>query len=295
MNILNATLVASLAVAVTACVSTNSYTHTPLTLESESVYKFSDDKSFALNVADMTGKTYGLRDRALPESAQHRISGAELGVAYTAGALANGLWTLTGTAVVYGIAISDRNWKPMYVLTDLDSSMRDDPMLNEHIEKLIDSKLREAFSSEQVSGFNYVGLAHTDSKQTSNYNVFYSGEECFEGLKALGNEDGLPARFGDYGVFGPIKFDKPTCNAPFRVSVERQVAVGNETRLVIVMEQIGSYAFVSRLATSIGGYSVIPDTYLDLDGTRYSHQMPFVVYDNHLYVFSKDYAPLKLN
>lgn len=295
MKSLKTTLIVSLAIAVTACASTNTYTHTPLTLESESVYKFSDDKSFALNVAHMTGKTTGLRDRALPESAQHRIGGAELGLAFGSGALANGLLSLSSTALVYGIVISDRNWKPMYVLTDLDYSLRDDPMLNEHVERLIDLKLREAFSSEQLGGYEYVGLAHTNKKQSSNYNIFYSGEECFKGLKALGSENGLPAWFGDYGVFGPIQFDKPTCNAPFRVSIERPVAIGDETRLVIVMEQIGSYSFVSKLASSIDGYSVIPEVYQDLDGTRYSHEMPFVVHDNYLHVFSKDYAPLQLN
>ena len=78
----------------TACMSTQPPV---ITQESNEVYQFDDNASFALNVAQMTRKTAGLSDAELPEDAQFKANRGLVGAEYAMSFLTGGLVDLAGS------------------------------------------------------------------------------------------------------------------------------------------------------------------------------------------------------
>ena len=112
MNFIKKSILALSTLSLAACMSTQPPV---ITMESNEVYQFDDDASFALNVAKMTRKTAGLSDVALPEEAQFKANGALVGAEYAMSFLTGGLIDLAGSMGAQSEADRAFNWKPMLV------------------------------------------------------------------------------------------------------------------------------------------------------------------------------------
>ena len=122
----------------TACMSTQPPV---ITQESNEVYQFDDNASFALNVAQMTRKTAGLSDAELPEDAQFKANRGLVGAEYAMSFLTGGLVDLAGSMGAQSQADRAFNWKPMLVfLGDLDNQNVDADAV-----KVVEAELTKTF------------------------------------------------------------------------------------------------------------------------------------------------------
>ena len=278
-----------------ACASTGEFTPAPLTLKSDNVYTFDDSKSFALNVAEMTNKTSGLRDVEVPQDAQHRISGAETGLALFAGGMSSGIFGLAGMGAIYSDASGARNWRPMYAFAEIPAEQTHDQDFTTSVEVLLDKKLREAFDNPVMGDAEYVGLAYPRRKGAINYQVYLTGSLCNAHLNRDERLSGIGKEFGSYGVFGYIEITGDTCTMGLNVSIEQLVTLGGESYAVVVLEQFSGHYLTKNLAEAFPGYSVMPERFTGWAGITYTNTFPYVTHDGYVHVFSKDIEPFPID
>ena len=94
MNLLKKSILVLSSLSLAACMTTQPPV---IKMESNDVYQFNDKASFALNVANMTRKTAGLSDVALPENAQFKANRGLVATEYVFAFVTDGLLDLAGS------------------------------------------------------------------------------------------------------------------------------------------------------------------------------------------------------
>ncbi|MGO3445632.1 MAG: hypothetical protein ACTINA_19405 [Pseudoalteromonas distincta] len=156
MKILQTITLAASTLSLTACLSTQPPV---ITQQSNEVYQFDDNASFALNVAQMTRKTAGLSDVELPEEAQFKANRGLVGAEYAMSFLTGGLVDLAGSMGAQSQADRAFNWKPMLVfLGDLDN-----PNVDADAVKIVEAELTKTF--DNIEDANYLGLMRASKNQ----------------------------------------------------------------------------------------------------------------------------------
>lgn len=267
------------ALTLTACVSTQPPV---VTVESNEVYEFSDEKSFALNVAHMTRKTAGLSDRVRAEDAQFKANKALVGAEYALAFLTNGLGDLAGSMVAQSSADRKFNWKPMLVfLADIDENNVDASVV-----KVVEKELQATF--DNLEGGEFLGLVRLSSDTFINNFVYYYGGEVCENSDATKVSYPKLVKSNMYLNLSP-SYDG-ACETGLNIEVMGEVLFNGEEKSVITVQVINGFSNVDKVLKSTSGFAVVPQSYgAGRYGTkRYMYKSPFVVHDDKLHFFTKD-------
>ena len=285
MNFIKKSILALSTLSLAACMSTQPPV---ITMESNEVYQFDDDASFALNVAKMTRKTAGLSDVALPEEAQFKANGALVGAEYAMSFLTGGLIDLAGSMGAQSEADRAFNWKPMLVfLGDLDN-----PNVDADAVKVVEAELTKTFEKSKNS--NYIGIMRLSADGRDNNFMF-----MFDG--ALCDKTGQPKLKYDLannsGQFINVKREyEGSCSTPVNIEVTGKVNYQGEQKSVVTVTFHGGYAGVTDMAIATSGFAVVPQTFGRWgSGVKYTVPAPYVIHNNTMFLFTKENSSFKLN
>ncbi|KPW01746.1 hypothetical protein [Pseudoalteromonas sp. P1-11] len=266
----------------TACMSTQPPV---ISQESNEVYQFDDNASFALNVAQMTRKTAGLSDVELPEDAQFKANRGLVGAAYAMSFLTGGLVDLAGSMGAQSQADRAFNWKPMFVfLGDLDSQNIDADAV-----KVVERELTNTFNNIDSE---FLGLMRSSSSnRDDNFGVAFKGARCEPSKQTSYTYAGLLRG----GLFLDVKpeYDR-ACGFFVDINVTGKVNVEGEVKDVITLTIIGGYKRIDEILIATSGYAVVPQTYGSWGGVKYTVPAPYVIHDNTMYLFTKENSSFKL-
>ena len=251
MNFIKKSILALSTLSLAACMSTQPPV---ITMESNEVYQFDDDASFALNVAKMTRKTAGLSDVALPEEAQFKANGALVGAEYAMSFLTGGLIDLAGSMGAQSEADRAFNWKPMLVfLGDLSSQNIDADAV-----KVVERELTNTFNNIEGTKFNALLRIKSDHFD-NNFMFFYKGGVICD-----------PSKNTTFNFTGEIEnsnllnFDRKlngSCAAGIKIEVVGKVEYKNQTKDVITLTFINGYESFTDMAVATSGFAVVPKSY----------------------------------
>ena len=269
----------------TACMSTQPPV---ITQESNEVYQFDDNASFALNVAQMTRKTAGLSDVELPEDAQFKANSGLVGAEYAMSFLTGGLVDLAGSMGAQSQADRAFNWKPMLVfLGDVNEKTVDADAL-----KLVEKGLTETFNN--IEGTQYVGIARSRSSHlTNNFMYFYKGGELCHSERVHANYTS-PEPHPLFIDYDPELFNG-SCSSAVKIEVTGKVNYKGEDKDVVTMTILNGYEGYDSIAVKTAGFALVPKSYgVWGSGIKYTVPAPYVVHDNTMYLFTKENSSFKL-
>ncbi|WKD23152.1 hypothetical protein NDQ71_16220 [Pseudoalteromonas sp. KG3] len=284
MNFIKKSILALSTLSLAACMSTQPPV---ITMESNEVYQFDDDASFALNVAQMTRKTAGLSDVALPEEAQFKANGALVGAEYAMSFLTGGLIDLAGSMGAQSEADRAFNWKPMLVfLGDLDN-----PNVDADAVKIVEAELTKTF--DNIEDANYLGLmrASTDVRD-DNFLISFEGPLCDQAKQAKINY----SKVIKAGLYTDVKAEyDQSCGAVVYIESPGKVNYKGEVSSVITITFIGGYETLSDIVVGTSGFAVVPKVYGRWgSGVQYTVPAPYVIHNNTMHLFTKDNSSFKL-
>ncbi len=285
MKILQTITLAASTLSLTACLSTQPPV---ITQQSNEVYQFDDNASFALNVAQMTRKTAGLSDVELPENAQFKANDALVGAEYAMSFLTGGLVDLAGSMGAQSQADKAFNWKPMLVfLGDVNEQNVDADAL-----KIVENGLTETFNN--IEGTQYVGIARSrSSHHTNNFMYFYKGGELCHSERVHANYTS-PEPHPLFIGYDPELFNG-SCSSAVKIEVTGKVNYKGEEKDVVTMTIINGYEGYDSIAAETAGFAVVPKSYgVWGSGIKYTVPAPYVVHDKTMYLFTTDNTSLKL-
>ncbi|MBH0017874.1 hypothetical protein I6E70_15810 [Pseudoalteromonas sp. NGC95] len=258
-----------------------------ITMESNEVYQFDDDASFALNVAKMTRKTAGLSDVEIPENAQFKANGALVGAEYAMSFLTGGLIDLAGSLGAQSEADRAFNWKPMFVfLGDLDRQNIDADAV-----KVVESELTKTF--ENIENSNYIGIMRLSADgRDNNFMLMFDGALCDKTGQSKLKYD----RVNNSGLFINVKREyEGSCATPVNVEVTGKVNYEGEQQSVITVTFHGGYAGFTDMAIATSGFAVVPQTFGRWgSGVKYTVPAPYVIHNNTMHLFTKENSSFKL-
>jgi len=250
-----------------------------ITQQSDDVYEFSKEASFALNVARMSRKTAGLSDVSLPEDAQFKSNSALVGTEYAISFLTGGLTSLAGSLGAQSKADKAFNWKPMLIFTaELDNNNIDSSTV-----KVIENELSKTFKN---IGSTFLGIARSsDSHRDDNFAIFDKGEACDKSELHKVNYEKVLAG----GLFQDIlpKYDQ-SCFTPVSIEVTGKVKLEGKIQDVIVVIFQGGYRRVTDITSATSGFALVPESYGRWgSGIRYKVGAPYAVSNNEIHFFVK--------
>lgn len=261
-----------------ACASTSTYGTDPIELESTATYEFNDDDSFARNVAYMTGKTKGLRDKDNFADAQLEITRGSVAIDAGLGLLQGGLVSALGNYVSGSTSRGAIDLKPTYMVL-MDDTNPADGNYSDDVLARVEKELRDVF--DVMPGAEFVGI---DRDKTSNSKglllAFWQGERC-DNLVESGRTRQLSAQ--GLSQFSSLSnFDG--CVMGIRASLPWLY----NGKLVLVLEQLTGFSIEQAIVRAGGiGYTFIPSTYV-LNQYRTNVAFPFVLHDETVHLFSTD-------
>jgi len=269
----------------TACMSTQLPV---ITQESNEVYQFDDNASFALNVAQMTRKTAGLSDVELPEDAQFKANSGLVGAEYAMSFLTGGLVDLAGSMGAQSQADRAFNWKPMLVfLGDVHEKTVDADAL-----KIVERELTNTFNNIEGTKFNALLRIKSDHFD-NNFMLFYKGGVICD-----------PSKNTTFNFTGEIEnsnllnFDRKlngSCAAGIKIEVVGKVEYKNQIKDVITLTFINGYESFTDMAAATSGFALVPKSYgVWGSGIKYTVPAPYVIHDNTMYLFTKENSSFKL-
>lgn len=285
MKILKTIALTASTLSLTACLSTQPPV---ITQQSNDVYQFDDNASFALNVAQMTRKTAGLSDVDLPENAQFKANDALVGAEYATSFITGGLVNLAGSIGAQSHADKAFNWKPMLVfLGDVNEQNVDADAL-----KIIEKGLTETFNN--IDGSHYVGVARSESSRTTNnFMYFYKGGELCHSERILANYTS-PEPHPLFIDYDPELFNG-SCSSAVNIEVTGKVNYKGEEKDVVTMTFLNGYEGFDSIAAATAGFAVVPESYgVWGSGIKYTVPAPYVIHNNTLYLFTKQNSSFKL-
>lgn len=262
-----------------ACASTSTYGTDPIELESTATYEFNDDDSFARNVAYMTGKTKGLRDKDNFADAQLEITRGSVAIDAGLGLLQGGLVSALGNYVSGSTSRGAISLDPTYMVLMEDTKPVNGDYSDDVLARL-ESEFGEIFS--KTEGVELFSVAKTTIK-TSGHNivVFWYGDVCDQ-LSSEGKLRKMPKdRLMKYF---PSIADFDGC----AMSIKASIPWFYKDKLVLVIEQVSGLSIEQAIVRAGGiGYTFIPSTYV-LDQRRINVAFPFVLHDETVHLFSTD-------
>lgn len=285
MNFIKKSILALSMLSLAACMSTQPPV---ITMESNEVYQFDDDASFALNVAQMTRKTAGLSDVKIPENAQFKANGALVGAEYAMSFLTGGLIDLAGSLGAQSEADRAFNWKPMFVfLGDLDKQNIDADAV-----KVVEAELTKTF--ENIDGAQYLGLMRSNSSNRDDkFAVVYNGSNCEPSKQTSFTYAGLLR--GGLFLDAKPEYDR-ACTFFVDIEVTGKVSIEGALKDVITLTIIGGYKGILDIMEATSGYAVVPQSFGRWgSAVKYTVPAPYVIHDNTMYLFTTDNSSFKLN
>ncbi|CAM3956096.1 MULTISPECIES: hypothetical protein [Pseudoalteromonas] len=284
MNIIKKKLLTISSFSLVACMATQPPI---IKLESNEIYEFDSNASFALNVANMTRKTAGLSDVDLPEDAQFKSNGVLVGTEYALSFLTGGLVDLAGSLGAQSEADRAFNWKPMLVfLADIDEQNVDASVVT-----TVESELTKTF--DNMDNANFLGLARVAADHhDNNFILIFNGEMCdsadtpkidYQKAKTAGNILNLKPEYNN------------ACEIQVSVEATGKVNYNNNVKSVITTTLLSDYQFASPITIATSGFAVVPQSFSTWgSSTVYKVSAPFVAFEDTMYFFTKQNSSMKI-